>query len=482
MNKKLIYSLLTLSIMLGGCQTPSNSASSNESTNSTPSTNDSTNSETSISGNFVEVEDVSTLFETYESYEDYDYVCNYSCEAIQNRQYIGGWETYYMIDGSDLLMRYSDSTGAIYTDYYIYDAATDQMIYYLDMGNDVYQYLDYDNEFYFNYASYIDYFELAGIEWEEDMVFDLENNVAIPANNAAKDRVGKTIFGDNANEYWHEVKVYWEEGFISKVEAISIYQEVTYYYTVELSDHTYVDGSIKVPANVEEFTNPYQPYLKGKEEYTGGALSQAQIDALTIFDDESSMNYTVDVTWTYVVDGVLYEDYFLEFDLEAQNGSYHYYYNDAESSLVTYHYYLLSTNAASYPVLFEDDNLDGSYNPITYGMDEYESYVSSIYLDRVLFYGLDANDFIYDETKGYITAKDAVTEDNYCTSIFYFASSYGGLRIYLKDDGNGNLVLDKIVTSVYIADESGSAYSFLKTYTFSNINSTTIEYPDGVSI
>ena len=482
MNKKYIYSLLTLSILLGGCQTPSNSNSSNNSQSSTPSIEDSTSNESSLVGNFVEVDDVTKLFETYATSEDYDYVCNYSCEAIQDRQYIGGWETYYMIDGIDLLMRYEDANGGIYTDYYIYDEVTEQMIYYLDSGNGKYQYLDYDNEFYFDYISYIDYFELAGIEWEDDMVFDLENQVCVPANKLAKDRVGRTIFGDNPNEYWHDVKVYWEEGFISKVEAISIYQEVTYYYTVELSDHTYVDGSVKVPANVEEFTNPYQPYLKGKEEYTGVALTQQQIDALSIFNDEKSMNYTVDVTWTYVVDGILYEEYFQEFKLEAENGNYHYSFNDAESSLVTYNYFLLSANAASYPVCFEDDNVDGVYNAISYGMDEYEGYVSQIYLDRVLFFALDSEDFIYDETKGYITAKDAATEDNYCTSLFYYANSYGGLRIYLKETENGSLELDKIVTSMYIADETGAAYSFVKTYTFSNINSTVIEYPEGVSI
>ena len=482
MNKKYIYSLLTLSILLGGCQTPSNSNSSNNSQSSTPSIEDSTNKESSLVGNFEEIDDVTKLFETYATSEDYDYVCNYSCEAIQDRQYIGGWETYYMIDGIDLLMRYEDANGGIYTDYYIYDEATEQMIYYLDSGNGKYQYLDYDNEFYFDYVSYIDYFELAGIEWEDDMVFDLENQVCVPANKLAKDRVGRTIFGDNPNEYWHDVKVYWEEGFISKVEAISIYQEVTYYYTIELSDHTYVDGSVKAPTNVEEFTNPYQPYLKGKEDYTGVALTQQQIDALSIFSDEKSMNYTVDTKWAMVMDGVLYEEYYSEFKLEAENGNYHYSFNDAESSLVTYNYFLLSANAASYPVCFEDDNVDGVYNAISYGMDEYEGYVSQIYLDRVLFFALDPKDFIYDETKGYITAKDAATEDNYCTSLFYYANSYGGLRIYLKETENGSLELDKIVTSMYIADETGAAYSFVKTYTFSNINSTVIEYPEGVAI
>lgn len=481
MKKNYIYSLLTLSLLLAGCQTPANSDSSNNASNDSSSVNPSTSEDISISGNFVEIEDVSTLFETYQSNEDYDYVCNYKCDAIQDRQYIGGWETYYMIDGYDLLMRYEDGT-SIYTDYYIYDAATEQMIYYLDSGNGKYQYLDYDNEYYFNYVSYIDYFELAGIEWEEDMVFDLENQVCIPANKLAKDRVGRIIFGDNANEYWHDIKVYWNEGYISKVEAVSIYQEVNYYYTIELSDHSYVDGSIKVPANVEEFTNPYQPYLKGKEEYTGGALTQQQINAISMFTQESDMNYTVDVKWALVQDGILYEEYYNEFKLLAENGNYHYSFNDAESPLVTYNYFLLSKNAASYPVCFEDDNVDGVYNAISYGMDEYESYVSQIYLDRVLFYGLNPEDFIYDENKGYITAKNANLEDTYCTNLFYYANSYGGLRIYLKDDGNNGLVLDKIVTSIYLADGTGAAYSFVKTYTFSNINSTQIEYPEGVAI
>ena len=52
----------------------------------------------------------------------------------------------------------------------------------------------------------------------------------------------------------------------------------------------------------------------------------------------------------------------------------------------------------------------------------------------------------------------------------------------IKETDDGSLVLDKIITSMYSTDDSGNIYSFLKTYNFSNINSTTITYPDGVGI
>lgn len=481
MNRKWIYSLLMVSVIVASCDHHSSSSSSSVDSSSSIGISDASDSSTSNeTRNYQRIQNVSALFETYEKADEYNYIALYQCDTIANREYQGGWETSYMFDGINMLLTYT-AGGANYTDYFIYDQEKDQMIYYLDAGNGKYQYLDMDNEYYFNYVAYIDYFELAGIEWEEDMQFDLENKVCIPIDDVAKDRVGRMIFGDNPNEYWHKVEVYWEDGYISRIEAISIYQEVTYYYTVTLSDHGYTEGSVKVPENAEEFTNPYQPYLKGKEEYTGDALSSEQANALNLFTMEQDMNYTVDIRWTFVYEGIVQEDSYLDFHLEAEDGNYMYSYADGESSLLTHYFYLLS-NPSNYPVCFADEDFDGTFSAITYGMDEYEAYVGQIYLDRVLLYGFDSSDFIYDETKGYITAKDEATEEKYCTSLFYYQDTYGGLRIYLKEDESGNLVLDKIVTSFYTATESGSYYSFVKTYTFSSLHTTSIDYPDGVSL
>lgn len=492
MNKKLLCSLLSAAMILTGCSntndsssgisgdpssTPSDttlpSESSNPSNSSTgsESTSDSSSTAEKVE-NYVEISDVSQLFETYATAEDYDFIANYDCQVVQDRVYQGGWQTEYMFDGTNLLLTYEES-GATYTDYFI------DGVYYMDNGAGVYKSLHEDNEFYYTLVSTIDYFELAGIEWEDDMIFDLENHVAIPSSKIAKDKVGRTIFGSNANEYWHEVKIHWEDGYISKIEAVSIYQEVTYYYTVELSEHGFTAGSVKAPV-AEEYTNPYQPYLKGKEEYTGVAITDEQYAAINMFTSEFDMNYTVDISWEYVIDGEL-TGYTTDYKLLAQDGNYEYSYADPEAPTLIHYFYMLNENATSYPLIFMDEDFNSEWEFVTYGMTDYESYYSLIYLDVVKLFNIDKADLIYDEQKGYITAASEEIELDYCNDIFSFVDSYAGLRIYLKED-NGSLVLDKIVTSVYITDESGAYYSFLKTYTFTQINSTTIQYPDGVSL
>lgn len=487
MNKKLIYCLMAFTCVLTGCDTPESSDSSDVTVPDSPSSSEVENSSDSSSSednkvthNYVEIDDVSKLFDTYETDSEYDYMADYKCEVISDRQYVGGWQTTYMYDGINLLLSY-ESTAGIVTDYYIYDEATNQMIYYVNNGNNTYQFLDEENEYYFNYVSLIDHFELAGIEWEDDLKFDLENKVCTPKDNLAKDKIGRLIFGDNTNEYWHDIQIFWEDGYISKVEAISIYQDATYYFDITLSEHGYTSGSVKVPDNVVEFVDPNKPFLEGQETYTGNALSKAQADALTLFSDEHSMNYTVDVTWTAIYNSEVSTSS-QDFHLKAVNGNYEYTYEDPNAYGLTNYTYLLSGSASSYPICFVDPDYDGVYTTVTNGMNEYEAYVGNIYLDRVLLFNINPEDFIYDETKGYITAKDQETEELYCGNLFYYTQGYGGLRVYLKETDDGSLVLDKIITSMYSTDDSGNIYSFLKTYNFSNINSTTITYPDGVGI
>ena len=193
------------------------------------------------------------------------------------------------------------------------------------------------------------------------------------------------------------------------------------------------------------------------------------------------MNYTVDITWTAIYNSEVSTSS-QDFHLKAVNGNYEYSYEDPNAYGLTNYTYLVSGSASSYPICFVDPDYDGVYTTVTNGMNEYEAYVGNIYLDRVLLFNINPEDFIYDESKGYITAKDQKTEELYCGNLFYYTEGYGGLRIYLKEADNGSLVLDKIVTSMYSTDDAGNIYSFLKTYNFSNINSTTITYPDGVGI
>lgn len=480
MNKKIAYTLLVTSMILTGCGNENDSSSStNDETSSDLSNVELDSSESSsTSNNYVKIDDVSKYFETYSSEEDYNFTFEYQCDLIANRNYQGGWKTSYILDGYNMLLTY-ESDGIHYVDYYIYDEETDQMIYYLDNGSGKYKYLDMDNEFYFSYVSYIDYFELVGIDFEEDMLFDLDNNICVPKDDLAKDSIGRTIFGDNPNEYWHKIEISYKDGYISAINAISIYQEVTYYYTITLSNHGYASGSVIVPDNAEEYINPNQPYYKGRETYTGNALTTKQADALTMFSSEETMNYTIDSVWTIVYNGEIKEDSHIDFKLLAENGNYEYSYADSSYPTLMHYFYLVSTGS-TYPLCYLDEDFDGNFTVTSYGMDDYESYVSQIYLDRILLFAINPDDFIYDENKGYITAKDAQTEQKYCDQLFYFADTYGGLRIYLKETDDGSLVFDKIETSVYIVQSDNSVYSFVKTYTFTNVNETKISYPDGI--
>ena len=129
MNKKLLCSLLSAAMILTGCNntndsssgisgdpssTPSDttlpSESSNPSNSSTGSESTSDSSSTSEKvENYVEISDVSQLFETYATAEEYDFIANYDCQVVQDRVYQGGWQTEYMFDGTNLLLTYEES-------------------------------------------------------------------------------------------------------------------------------------------------------------------------------------------------------------------------------------------------------------------------------------------------------------------------------------------------------------------------------------
>ena len=138
-----------------------------------------------------------------------------------------------------------------------------------------------------------------------------------------------------------------------------------------------------------------------------------------VFTSEFNMNYTVDVTWAYILNSEV-TSYTMDFHLKAVDGNYEYSYADSNYPTLTHYIYLLSAAASSYPICFIDPELDGTYTTVTNGMSEYATYAGQIYLDRVLLFGLNPDDFIYDETKGYITAKDEATEEINCAKLFYY--------------------------------------------------------------
>lgn len=490
MNKKLIYSLMSISVLLAGCNIEKNSNSVGGDVSS-PTTSD---SQPSISENeqtnYVKVDDVSELFDTYDTSEDYDFTATYKCDVIQDRDYVGGWETTYMYDGEDIQLSYVDN-GTHFIDYFVYDATKDDFVYYLDTTGTQknYQYLDSTTnvDYYLSYVSLIDHFALAGISWTEDMVYDLTAKKAIPANDELKGKIGKIIFGENPNEHWEKIVISWKDGYISEVEAISMLQEVVYIYEVNLAYHGY--SSVKAPVDAEEFVDPTAPHLKGKEDYSNNiALSDEQIAALTIFDSELEVNYTLDVEWYYAyingqpVDEEVAKQNTQNFAIKAAEGNFEAAIVDPSYN-VTQYFYSISTGEGMTPLCFADADMNGVYESYAYETDQsnYLAVFQNIYINAVALHSLNAADFTYNETEGYITAKDEATEAKLCEALFYYADAYAGLRIYLKDNEDGGAkVIDKIVTSMVTADASGSYVSLLKTYSFTEIGTTVIEYPESV--
>lgn len=481
MNKKLIYSLISVSLLLASCELEKNSSSNSINSDSI-----------SVATKYEKVDDVSNLFATYNSEDDYDFTATYHCDVIEGREAYEGWETTYMYDGKDTQISY-ESNSLHYVDYYIYDADNDEYIYYLDNGTQKsYQYLNIENnlDYYYQYVSLIDYFQLAGVNWTESMVYDLENHKAIPTSKETRQEVGKIIFGDNANEFWEKLEVTYDNGYISKVEAISILRDVVYMYEVILSYHGY--SSVQVPDNAGEFVSPTEPHLKGKEDYDNNvALTEEQIAALTIFDSALDLNYTLNVEWKYAymngeaVDSTVADENIVNYEFKAANGNFEAKYIDTTYNVTNY-FYSMATGETSNPIVYADTDYDNVYDAYTYEGDQtnYIAILQNIYLNVAFISKLDANDFTYNEEGGYITAKDAATEIELCEDIFFFTDTYGGLRIYLKDSEDGSSkVIDKIVTSMVVATTyNGATYyvSYLKTYNFSEIGTTTIDYPDSV--
>ena len=91
MKKKLIYCLMAFSCVITGCDTPEASSSSSDVTSpdssSQPIFDDSSSTDSSsddkVDYNFVEIDDVTKLFDTYETDADYDYMAKYKCDVIQ---------------------------------------------------------------------------------------------------------------------------------------------------------------------------------------------------------------------------------------------------------------------------------------------------------------------------------------------------------------------------------------------------------------
>lgn len=495
MNKKnyintlLITSLLSV-FAISGCNNNNSSPSVEENSSSQTSDSSQTGDSSSSSSkeNYVHIDDVSKLFETYETDSDYNYVVDFKYDVVQSREYIGGDEKEYMYAGHNLQIDFAYDNSH-YVDYLVYDEDKESWVYYLDDGSQKdYQYLDEDNKYFFQFYSTVDRFELASsnengdvlIDWENNFVYDLENKKCKPVDSETLTYVCKQIFGDNANEYWEKLEISWSDNYISHVDAISILNEQVYYFDISLVDHGYATVDVS-NINSQPYINPNQPYFKDRETYTGGKLSDAQAAVFTnLFATSNEMNYTSSVKWTLVQNGKIYEENNLTNTLKAVNGNYEYSYENGNTGLTNHDYIVENESSLGGANYYLDDGTQSNYTLYGYGMENYDSYMSQFRFDRILLLNIDPEDLIYDETKGYITAKDATTEASLCKALFQYSENYAGLRIYLKENDDHTYSIDKIVTSAYVQSDS-SVVSIIKEYTLTDINTTTITLPEGVN-
>lgn len=455
-NKKLLVSLLALSFALVGCQPSSSSSNSQDSTSSTSS-----------GSSFNSITNIGNILNTYSSRDEYNFAVKFKYSTVTNRVHSGTFETDYQYEGKKLQLTY-EADGAFFTDYFYEDEAANTYEYYIDMGEaKEYQLIDGENEYYFQFTSQIDKLDLCNIDWEDYFLVNEDTNTLIPADPAKLTEAAKHIFGDKANEYWEELEIkYNNDKYISEINAISIYRETVYYYTLTLENHSWV--TFDLPETTGDYVGN-QPYYKN-EEYKGIALTEKQKGALEFLSDPHDANYTVNTLWEQVILGSMTGASIKTQTLYA-DGQAEYKYTDVQTNL-TYTDYLIEYDSQKYA--YYKDNADGTHTPYYSGTQEYENAVVNYALDQFNLAELNADDFIYNEEKGYIMPKDKETEYRLVGKMFGYKDNYFGLHIYLKDN-----VITKVETSLYM--ESGTSIaSYKKTYTVTNIGTTVINYPSDV--
>lgn len=460
MKKKLLLTLMSLSFALVGC--------GNKNSSSSESQQGSSSSEAS---SYEKITDVNSLFTTYESKYDYNFVVSYEYSTVYKRQYVETIKNdYQYMDGIVQLTYLNPNDSNYYTDYLYENPKENIYTYYVDMGaQKEYQTISGDNQYYAQYVATMDKLDIAGVDWAEDFLVNKETKTLTPKDDEVKTEVGKKIFGDNPGEYWEKIDVSYDKGYITKIDAVSIYMERVYYFTINLSYHTLVN--IELPKATKEYVGS-KPYYQD-ETYAGVALSNDQKTALQFLVNARDANYTVNTRWDLVDNGELVAGAYVETTSKYADGNAEYTYTN-QSTKQTKTDYLISNKNGSYTLYVVDDyNIRQAYAS---GTNEYSQNITNFSLDQLNLSALDANDFIYNQEKGYIMPKNKETETKLVGKIFGFADNYYGLHIYLE-----NNVISKVETSLYLVSGDSIA-SYKKIYSISNIGTTTIDYPSDIQL
>ena len=475
MKKKLLLPLMVLSLTLVGCNTPTNSSNSTSPVSDDIVSNDSTNTSSSYSEGEVshleQITDVSKLFQTYSKKSDFNFACKYEYSTVYKRQYVETVTSDYQFMNGIIQMTYlNTSENAYHTDYLYENAAENIYKYYLDMGKQKeYQTISGDNQYYAQYVASMDQIDISDIDWKENFLVDTTKKVISPKDDEAKLEIGKHIFGDNAGEYWEKLDISYDNGYITKIDAISIYMERVYYFTVTLSDHTWVN--IELPNATQEYIGS-KPYYE-HETYSGISLNEEQALALQFLNNARDANYSVSTRWELVNNGEVIPTAFIETTTKYADGNAAYTYTN-QTTQKTKTDYLVSNKNGSFTLYVVDDN--GIRQGYASGTQEYTQNITNFSLDQLNLSGLKASDFVYNAEAGYAMPKNNETEKTLVGNIFGFKDNYYGLHIYFE-----NNAISKVETSLYLVSGDSIA-SYKKTYTITNIGTTTIEYPSDIQI
>lgn len=456
-KSKLLLPLLALSLVVVGCNTNNNNSSEATSTQSESS---------SVLEGFNSISDVSSLFQTYNSSQDYNFMAKYSYSTVYQRQYVDTVSTDYQFMNGITQLTY-ELNGTYSTDYLYENPEKDIYTYYLDMGaQKEYQTISGTNQYYAQYVAAIDTMNISDIDWAENFLVNEDKKVLVTKDSDSLLEMGKHIFGDKTGEYWEDLKVSYKDGYITKIEAISIYMERVYYFTVTLSDHTWVN--IELPKASQEYVGA-KPFYSD-EVYRGTTLTDDQASIIEFLDDPRKANYTVSTLWEQVQNGSVTTNTVTTSSKYADgNASYTY---KSNSDNLTHNDFLISNSNGTY-TYYADDGM-GVHTSYMSGTQEYSSNVSTFALDQINLSSLKASDFLYNDSAKCFMPKDAATERKLVASVFGQADYYFGLHIYFADGK-----ITKVETSLFM-EQSNQVASYKKTYTISDIGTTSITYPSDV--
>lgn len=427
------------------------------------------NTTENVNEGFEKVTSVENMFKTYASSSDFNFGLKFACDVVYHREYYTSLETDYLYNGNDIQLTY-ESEGEFFTDYYHEDASNDTYIYYIDMGGTKeYQSIDGSNPYFHQYHSAIDEVNINKVDWVSDFIFNHELKQCKPASETLINENCKMIFGDRTNEFWDSLNVYYDGKYITKIEAVSIYREAVYYYTLTFSNHDWV--TFDLPEVTKEYEG-YHPYFN-KEVYQGDPLTSEEKAVLSSLTKDVDPNYTVTSKWTYVNMDTIVPERTIQTVSVYDNQIESFTYTNASTG-ITYTDYLTTHSTFGY-VYFQNT---GTNQWTAYTPNDSENYSNALAVmaqDMVDIRGLNGDDFI--NNGEYLMPKDNETEKRLAKEIFgtVYGQFYYGIHIKLENNN-----IKTLETSIYIEYDDGSILSYIKEFTFSDIGTSHITLPDQI--